>query len=153
MDQHRHSSLASKLDPIGTTDLGQAVSLNNICKDAKHCLFRFRFRAGIMQPARSSNVLQAYLAKAPRTRVIHNLLKGGDIQGPLLDRGGARLSFVAHLLTWIKPFMSPLHSWCAVLAQGTACLGKYCPHIWDLLCCLSLVPLVRLIGRGCTGSC
>ena len=31
-----------------------------------------------------------------------------------------RLSFVARLLTWIKPFLSPLHSWCAVLARGTA---------------------------------
>ena len=30
-----------------------------------------------------------------------------------------RMTFVGRLLLWLKPFLAPLHSWCAVLARGT----------------------------------
>ena len=32
-----------------------------------------------------------------------------------------RLTFVSRILTWLKPFLAPLHAWCSVLARGTAC--------------------------------
>ena len=32
-----------------------------------------------------------------------------------------RLTFVARILTWLRPFLAPLHSWTSVLARETAC--------------------------------
>ena len=40
-----------------------------------------------------------------------------------------RLTFVARILTWLKPFLAPLHAWCSVLARGTACKMPALVHL------------------------
>ena len=40
-----------------------------------------------------------------------------------------RLTFVARILTWLKPFLAPLHSWTSVLARGTACRVPVLVHL------------------------
>ena len=40
-----------------------------------------------------------------------------------------RLTFVARILTWLKPFLAPLHSWTSVLARGTACRMTALVHL------------------------
>ena len=40
-----------------------------------------------------------------------------------------RLTFVARILTWLKPCLAPLHSWTSVLARGTACRMPALVHL------------------------
>ena len=40
-----------------------------------------------------------------------------------------RMTFVSRILTWIKPFLAPLHAWCSVLARGTACRMPALVHL------------------------
>ena len=40
-----------------------------------------------------------------------------------------RLTCVARILTWLKPFLAPLRSWTSVLARGTACRVPALVHL------------------------
>ena len=40
-----------------------------------------------------------------------------------------RMTFVARLLLWVKPFLGPLHFWCAVLARGTVARMPVLVHV------------------------
>ena len=40
-----------------------------------------------------------------------------------------RMTFVARLLLWVKPFLGPLHSWCAVLARSTVARMPVLVHV------------------------
>ena len=40
-----------------------------------------------------------------------------------------RLTVVARIFTWLKPFLAPLHAWCSVLARGAACKMPALVHL------------------------
>jgi len=40
------------------------------------------------------------------------------VQGRAFIEFTGRLSFVARVVTWLKPFMAPLFAWSSVLARG-----------------------------------
>ena len=44
---------------------------------------------------------------------------GWMVQGRAFIEFTGRLSFVARVVTWLKPFMAPLFAWSSVLARGT----------------------------------
>ena len=54
---------------------------------------------------------------------------GWVVVGRTVIEPAGRLTFVARVLPWLKPFLAPLHSWTSVLARGTACRMPALVHL------------------------